>query len=40
MRAAYGVGKAVQFAFPLVCVWVFEGRLPRPTVPTWFSWTS
>jgi membrane protease YdiL (CAAX protease family) len=35
MRLAYGVGKVVQFAFPLVCLLVFEGRLPRPTLPTW-----
>jgi membrane protease YdiL (CAAX protease family) len=29
-QAAYGVGKALQFAWPVLCVWYLEGRFPRP----------
>jgi membrane protease YdiL (CAAX protease family) len=27
----YGGGKVVQFAFPLICLWLFGGRPRRPT---------
>ena len=33
-QAAYGVGKVIQFAWPVVCFWLLEGRLPRPARPT------
>jgi membrane protease YdiL (CAAX protease family) len=29
----YGAGKCVQFAFPAVFLWAFEGRFPRPGRP-------
>jgi hypothetical protein len=29
----YGAGKCVQFAFPVVFLWAFEGRFPRPGRP-------
>jgi membrane protease YdiL (CAAX protease family) len=30
---AYIGGRAVQFSFPLLCLWVFGHRLPRPAAP-------
>ena len=32
-QLAYGIGKAVQFAFPVFCLWWFDGRWPRWTPP-------
>jgi membrane protease YdiL (CAAX protease family) len=32
---AYGAGKVIQFAFPLVFVLVYEPQLLRPTRPRW-----
>src|ERR1700722_16537939 len=32
-QGAFGVGKFVQFAFPLAFVWFWQGRPPRPTWP-------
>jgi len=32
-QLAYGCGKAVQFALPLVCFYLLERRLPRPAAP-------
>jgi uncharacterized protein len=32
-QGAYGAGKFVQFAFPLVFVWFWQGGRPRPTWP-------
>jgi membrane protease YdiL (CAAX protease family) len=34
LQVVYGGGKAVQFAFPLVCCLWFDRRLPRPSLPT------
>jgi membrane protease YdiL (CAAX protease family) len=33
-QAGFAAGKAVQFAFPLLFVWLVEGRRPRPGAPT------
>ena len=33
-QLAYATGKAVQFSFPVLCLWLFERRLPRPARPT------
>jgi membrane protease YdiL (CAAX protease family) len=33
-QLAYGGGRVVQFTFPLLCLWIFEHRLPRPAMPT------
>jgi membrane protease YdiL (CAAX protease family) len=35
LQATYSGGKVVQFSFPLVCLLLFEGRLPRLARPTW-----
>ncbi len=32
-QGAYGAGKLVQFAFPLVFVWFWQGRRPCPSRP-------
>ncbi len=39
-QAAYSLGKVVQFAYPVVCVWWLMGRRPRPGRPTLrgFEW--
>jgi membrane protease YdiL (CAAX protease family) len=33
-QLAYGLGKGVQFAWPLICVALWERRLPRPALPS------
>ena len=33
-QAAFGAGKLVQFAFPLVFVWFWQGQRPRPSRPS------
>jgi membrane protease YdiL (CAAX protease family) len=33
-QLAYGAGKLIQFGWPLLCVWLIEGRFPRPAAPT------
>src|SRR5665213_3618082 len=33
-QGVFGVGKFVQFAFPLVFVWFWHGRRPRPSWPS------
>jgi uncharacterized protein len=32
-QLTYAAGKCVQFAFPVVFLWAFEGRFPRPGWP-------
>jgi membrane protease YdiL (CAAX protease family) len=32
-QIAYYTGKVVQFAFPVLCLWFFDRRLPRPAAP-------
>jgi membrane protease YdiL (CAAX protease family) len=32
-QAAYGLGKLLQFAWPVGCVWYLERRFPRPAPP-------
>src|SRR5262245_42868663 len=34
LQTAYTAGKVVMFAYPLVCLWLFERRLPRPELPS------
>jgi uncharacterized protein len=35
LQAVYAARNVVMFALPVVCVWLFERRLPRPALPTW-----
>jgi hypothetical protein len=33
-QLVYATGKVVQFSFPILCLWLFERRLPRLARPT------
>ncbi|MFN4260931.1 MAG: CPBP family intramembrane glutamic endopeptidase [Gemmataceae bacterium] len=35
MQIAYALGKAVQFTWPILCLWLVAGRWPRWRKPSW-----